>query len=124
MKRILSVQSLLILIICSSLISGCSLFKRSKEIEIKTVYVSKEKLEVEEPKPVEPKEVEWYIVTADNIEQVYQELKSKNYDVVIFGLTDIGYKNLSLNLAELRKYIVQQRAIIKAYRDYYESEEK
>ncbi len=123
MRKILNVQSLLILIICSSLLSGCTLFKRSKEIVVKTEYIKKEKLEIEDPKPIEPKDVEWYVLTPENVEEIFNELKSKNYDIVVFGITDIGYKNLSLNLAELRKFIIEQRAIIKAYRDYYESEE-
>ena len=122
MRKILNVRNFLILVICSTLLQGCFLFKRSKDIEINTVYVPKEKIDIKDPKPVSPKEIEWYILTPENVEEVFNELKTKKYDIVIFGLTDDGYKNLSLNLAELRKYIIEQRAIIKAYRDYYESE--
>jgi hypothetical protein len=85
--------------------------------------VEREKLSIEDPTPIEAKKVEWFIITPENVEEIFSELNSKNYDLILIGLTDEGYKNLSLNLIELRKFLLQQKAVIKAYRDYYEPEE-
>ena len=43
---------------------------------------------------------------------------------MVFGLTNQSYKALSLSVADLRRYIIQQNAVIKAYKEYYEPEKK
>ena len=50
----------------------------------------------------------------------FKELGKSEKDVVVFALTDDSYKALSLSVADLRRYIVQQNAVIKAYKEYYE----
>jgi hypothetical protein len=37
-------------------------------------------------------------------------------------MTDKGYEQLSLTMAEIRNYIAQQRAILIKYKEYYEPE--
>jgi hypothetical protein len=60
------------------------------------------------------------LITPANAEKVFSELKEKNVDLVLFGLTDDGYESLSVTMAELRNYIAAQRQIIIKYREYYE----
>lgn len=90
------------------------------EIEIKSTAVEKTPLNLDDPRPVSSRKIEWFIITPENKEEILKELEEKKYDVVLYGLTDDGYKNLSLNLAELRAFIMAQRNIINAYREYYE----
>ena len=66
----------------------------------------------------------WYVVTPDNIDEVWKELKDNNVDVVLFAITDDGYEQLAITMAELRNYIKSQKAIIIKYKEYYEPEEK
>ncbi len=120
-----SVKTWLILTVSSILLSGCASFDlfggpKVKPIEIKTVQQDKVQLKLQEPQPLEPKKIEWFVITPENAQEVFAELEKKKYDVVLFGLTDDGYENLSMNMAELRAYILKQRAIIKAYKEYYE----
>jgi len=63
--------------------------------------------------------IEWYIITPDNAEEVYERLAKKGRPLVLFGLTDKGYENLALNLSDLRAFIQQKEAIIAAYDRYY-----
>lgn len=75
--------------------------------------------------PVDPltlDTVEWYVVNIDNAEQVYKELEKKGYDQVIFGLTDKGYENITVNMAKILALVRQQEAIIGAYKKYYEKQ--
>ena len=105
------------------LISGCSIFPKwggIKPLEVKTVAQEKTRLNLREPSPVELREFEWIVVTPQNANAVFQKLREKNIDAVIIGLTDDGYEQLSLTIAELRNYIAQQRAIIIKYKEYYE----
>ena len=54
----------------------------------------------------------------------FKELGKTEKDIVVFGLTNQSYKALSLSVADLRRYIIQQNAVIKAYKEYYEPEKK
>lgn len=60
------------------------------------------------------------VVTPDNIESIWGKLKEKNVDLVIFALTDDGYQELAMTMAEVRNYIAAQRSIIIKYKEYYE----
>ena len=76
------------------------------------------------PNPVTIKKVEWIIITPENAEEIWSKLKASNTDVVLIGLTDDGYENLAVTIAELRNMIAQQRQIIIKYKEYYEPEKK
>ena len=78
------------------------------------------RLNLPDPSPIKSREVEWVIITPQNAEQIWKELKEKNVDVVLLGLTDDGYETLAVTIAELRNYIAQQRQIIIKYKEYYE----
>jgi hypothetical protein len=124
-----SVKTWLILAVSSIALSGCASFDffggpKEKPIEIKTVQQDKVKLNLQEPQAVSTRKVEWFVITPENANEIFAELEKKKYDVVLFGLTDDGYENLSLNMAELRSYILKQRALIKSYKEYYEASDK
>jgi hypothetical protein len=61
------------------------------------------------------------VITPENYNQKIEELSTKG-NVVLFALTSAGYQNLSMNVAELRKYIQQQNAVVAAYKDYYKKD--
>ena len=72
------------------------------------------------PPPLKAREMQWFVVTPENIDQVWAKLKEKNVDLVVFALTDDGYQELAMTMAEVRNYIATQRAIIVKYKEYYE----
>ena len=55
---------------------------------------------------------------------MFAKLADQNKDVVLFALTDDGYKSISLNLGQIRELMAQQRAVIEAYKEYYNEMEK
>jgi hypothetical protein len=65
--------------------------------------------------------VRWRIITPDNIDQVWTEIKDSGNEVVLFAITPDGYEQLSLDFAEIRNHMAQQRHIIIKYKEYYES---
>lgn len=117
----MSVRHLLILL-TPLLISGCSGFgfKKPDPIEIRTKAEERIKLNLADPPPLQSRDIKWIIITKENYEQVFKELEGKNVDIVLFGLTDEGYEQLALTMAELRNFIATQRSIILKYKDYYE----
>jgi len=112
------------LLLVASLLSGCASFSlfgdRVKPVEIQTKAVERTRLNLPDPAPLKSNPVEWILITPANAEQVFAQLKEKNADLVLFGLTDDGYESLSVTIAELRNYIAAQRQIIIKYREYYE----
>jgi hypothetical protein len=56
--------------------------------------------------------LQWFVVTPENIEQVWKKLEEEKVDLVLFALTDDGYQELAMTMAELRNHIANQRAII------------
>jgi hypothetical protein len=121
-----NVRPLLIATILLPLISGCSIlgWKSVEPIEIKTKAVERTRLNLSDPAPIQARELQWVIITKDNAQEVFKRLEEKGVDIVLFGLTDEGYEQLALTMAELRNYIAQQKTIIIKYKDYYEPKEK
>ena len=105
-------------LILAGVLSGCSSVKEL--IVTKPEIVERPAINIELPRPVQSYPLEFIIITKDNAETKFKELEASGSDVVVFALTDDGYKALSLSVAELRRYIQQQNAVIKAYKDYYE----
>jgi hypothetical protein len=114
------------LLLVASLLSGCASFSlfgsRVKPVEVQVKAVERTRLNIPHPEPLSAKPVEWIVITPENAEQVFAELKEKNVDLVLFGLTDDGYESLAVTMAELRNYIAAQRQIIIKYKEYYEPE--
>ena len=110
------------LLIASALISltGCSSIPGLVQVDAQPV--ERPPLVLPVPDTITTKPVEWIVVTPDNAEKVFKDLQSSNTNVVLFAVTDEGYENLSLNIAELMKLVKQQKAIIAAYKNYYETE--
>jgi hypothetical protein len=73
------------------------------------------------PDPLRLQPIDWVVITPDNAEEVFQRLQNKEIDLVLFGLTDEGYKQLAITISELRNMINLQRNIIIKYKEYYET---
>ncbi len=104
------------------LISACAFpsWKRSEPIEVRTKAEERIRLDLSDPAPLTSRDIKWIIITKDNAEQVFKDLESKGVDIVLFGLTDEGYEQLALTMAEIRNYIATQKTIIIKYKEYYE----
>lgn len=106
--------------LCLISLTGCSSIPNILKVD--TAPVVKEPLTLPKVDVINARDVKYIIVTPENAEQVFKDLENNKTDVVLFALTDDGYKNLSLNIAELMKLVKQQQAIIAAYKKYYETD--
>jgi hypothetical protein len=115
-------KSIIAVIIAAAMLQGCALlgWKAIEGIEIKKKAVDRTPLNLADPQPLKPTAPQWRVITPENQAQVFAELKSKNIDQVLFALTDDGYEELSVDIAQIRALIAQQRDIIVKYREYYE----
>jgi hypothetical protein len=82
--------------------------------------IEKTPLNLSDPKEIELDKVKFRAITEQNAEKVFKDLKEKNIDPVLIGLTDNDYEKLSLNMNKIRNYIIQYQYILNEYRKYYE----
>ena len=107
----------LIAILLSSCAAGV------KTLQTYKIEKKREPLDLTMPAPLELQDVEWIIITKDNADEVFEKIKNeKNGDYALFAVTDTGYEKLSLNFADIRNKLAEQRQIILSYKEYYEAE--
>ncbi len=87
------------------------------QVVVKTEYVEKKIPLQASPKGVNMNPVYFYAVTEENIEEFLERFEKENGDVVFFAISVPDYENLSLNLADLKRYIGQQKSLIVYYED-------
>ena len=109
-KKFLIFWSLLLLVSLSS----CS-WKPEKQVVVQTKIV-KPVIEIKErPKGVKMLPVKFYVVTEKNYEEFKERFKKENGEFVFYAMSVPSYENLALDMAELRRYIEQQKEIIIYY---------
>jgi|TARA_Y100000310_G_C20574080_1_gene759587 hypothetical protein len=113
----------IILLVTLTFLAGCSITPKVKTLEVTTTEVAKLPLNLPAPHPLELQDVEWIIVTEENIEEVWQLLRDKNEGVALFALRHGDYESLSLNIKDIRAQLGEYIVILKKYKEYYESGE-
>ncbi|SVA41638.1 uncharacterized protein METZ01_LOCUS94492 [marine metagenome] len=89
-----------------------------------TEPVERPLLVLPESEIINMKDVDYIVVTRENVEEVWAELEASGKSIVLFALTHEGYENLALNNADIIRYLSEQRAVIIAYKEYYEKADK
>ena len=111
-----------IMVILALFLVGCSSTPKVKSINVVTTPAEKLKLNIDTPAPVILQDVNWVIVTEDNIEAIWEAIKKDNKGVALFALKDDDYGKLAINLAEIRAKMGEYVIILKKYKEYYEGE--
>ena len=99
--------------------SGCSSIK---QLDIFTMEVERQPLDLEKPTIQQLEELKWIIITSENADEVFKKMKEKGIDPVIFGLSDNDFKLLAKNFAQIRAHMMKLNVMIDEYKDYYESD--
>lgn len=109
-----------LVILISLSLNACAFWaSKPRKIEISAKPVKKPELVLPPVDRLNMKTVKWMIITEKNYQEVFADLKKSGRPLAIFGLTDRGYENLSLNTSAIRALVQQQKAIIAAYEAYY-----
>ena len=96
--------------------SGCSYLKNPlKTIEIKTVEVERTIPTQNRPKPMSMNDIYFYVVTEENFEEFKAKFVKENGDLVGYVLSVRDYETLALNMADIKRYILQQKELIIYY---------
>jgi hypothetical protein len=105
------------------LLNGCAGLA-VKELQSYKIEKKREPLDLPMPEPLSLVDVEWIVVTKDNVDEVMEKVKAEGGDYALFAVTDEGYKKLSLNFADIRNKLYEQQQIILSYKEYYEDGER
>tara|TARA_A100001011_G_scaffold278263_1_gene288049 strand:+ start:2102 stop:2587 length:486 start_codon:yes stop_codon:yes gene_type:complete len=115
LKKYLILWSLSLLLLLSS---GCSLLPREKEIIVQTVEVEKQIPLQLQPKPLQFNDSYWHVVTEENFDEFIEKFKKEHGEAWVFYAVSVrSYESMALNLAELKRYIEQQKQIIIYYEE-------
>ena len=112
LKNYLKVLSLLPLCL---IISNCSSWPKLKQIEIKTVQVDRVIPTQNRPRPLNMNNIKFYVVTSENFEDFKKRYEKDNGTFLFYALSVRDYETLAINMAEIKRYIEQQKQIIIYY---------
>ena len=60
-------------------------------------------------------DVEWWVVTQENMQPFLEKFTKETGETVYIAISVRDYENLSLNMAEIKRYLEQQNNIIVYY---------
>ena len=107
------VSSLLLL---SLIISSCSTWNPLKKIEVKTVEVERNVPLQNRPRQLQLSDIHWYVVTEENFAEFKKKFQKENGDpLVAYVISVKDYETLAIDMAEIKRYIDQQKQIIIYY---------
>jgi len=111
-------KSLTLLSLSALVLSGCSLFPATPEpkVVVETQYVEKTIPLQAAPKPMTLNDVTWYVVTEENFQEFIDTYKKENGDPWVFYAVSVrSYESMSINMAEIQRYLQEQKALIVYY---------
>jgi len=120
MKKIAIIVSLALIA------SGCSMIQpKAKPVSVTTI--AKKQVMYHPPLPMEVQmdPVDWEILTPDSMQLYLDNLKKGDAPKrAFYSLSSKEYENLSMDMADITRYIKEILGIVKFYRDYDKEEEE
>jgi len=112
LKNYLTVSSLLLLLL---LLSNCSTWDRPTRIEVQTIEVERQIPIQNRAVRLELNNIKWFVVTEQNFEEFKEKYIKQNGEFLFFAISVRDYETLALNMADIKRYIKQQKQIIIYY---------
>lgn len=124
-QRMFGVTSWATLVVISSVLflNGCSSLRQEPIIKTVTKVEKTTVPVVARPKPLQLNDTRVFVVTKDNYEEFQKEFTAIYGDFAFVALSMKDYENLVLNVADIKRYLEQQKEII-VYYEKAVSEEK
>jgi len=97
------------------LLSSCTSFKEILPVEIKTVEVERKIPVQNRPRPVSLNKIHFYVVTQDTFAAFKRRFEKENGDLLFYAMSVRDYETLALNMAEIKRFIEQQKQVIVYY---------
>jgi len=120
MKKIATIVSFVLIA------SGCSMIQpKAKPVSVTTISERPPMYHPPLPMEVQMDPVEWEIMTPERMEEYLSNLdKGEAPRRAYYTLSSKEYEHLSMDIADITRYIKEILGIVKFYRDYDNDEEK
>ena len=102
-------------LLLSPLLSSCSGWEALKRIEVKTVEVDRVIPTQNRPRQLDLNNLTWFVVTDQNFAEFKKRYTKQNGSFLFYAISVRDYETLALNMAEIKRYIEQQKQIIIYY---------
>jgi hypothetical protein len=104
------------LLLMSLLLSSCSTWDKLTKIEVQTVEVERNVPIQNRPRQLQLSDIYWYVVTESNFVEFKKKFIKENGDpLVAYVISVKDYETLAIDMAEIKRYISQQKQIIIYY---------
>jgi hypothetical protein len=107
-------RALSLLLLCL-LLSSCSSWPQLKQIEVKTVEVDRVIPTQNRPRALDLNDIQWFVVTDQNFKSFKARYTKQNGAFLFYAISVRDYETLAINMAEIKRYIEQQKHIIIYY---------
>ena len=89
------------------------------ETKLKTIQIEIK----EHPRPLYLKGVSWYVVTEENLEEFKARFKTDTGGALVFYAIAVSdYERMAINLADITRYIEQQKQLLIYYEQAIEAQ--
>ena len=107
------------LLLSCLILSSCTSWPQLKQVEVKTVEVERQIPIQNRPSQLSLNtNMKWWVVTEENFKQFKEKFQKENGDpLVAYVISVKDYEALALNMAEIKRYLEQQKSIIIYYED-------
>ena len=110
----------------AALMPSCSMIpSQTKPVEVVTIAERMPMYHPPLPLEVELLDVDWTVLTPELMEEYLQRIEAGEAPrSAYYALTTKEYENLSMNMAELKRYLKDTLHIIEFYREYEDDEDE
>ncbi len=117
LQRICGVTSWVIPAVMLSVLflTGCSSLRPEPIVKTVTKVEKVQIPVVAQPKPLQLNDTRVFVVNKDNYEEFVKEFTSTYGELAFVALSMKDYENLALNIADIKRYLEQQKEIILYY---------
>ena len=105
------------IILLSLTISSCAWLFPEPEVRIVTEQVHIPIAQPVYPRAIDLKEPQWYVVSAENIDEFLENITKEAGVLVFFAMTPADYELMAYNMQEIRRYVLEMNEVILYYRD-------
>tara|TARA_B100000519_G_C14086826_1_gene364344 strand:- start:122 stop:505 length:384 start_codon:yes stop_codon:yes gene_type:complete len=110
----------------AALMTSCSMIpSQTKPVEVVTIAERMPMYHPPLPLEVQLVDVDWTVLTPELMEEYLQRIEAGEAPrSAYYALTTKEYENLSMNMAELKRYLKDTLHIIEFYREYEDDEDE
>jgi len=108
-----------LLILSLTFLSSCTTTGLFKRLDVNTVEKARPTLQLTQPVPLNLQNPKYYVITPDNANAIFEEMKKEGIEPVIIGTSVEGFSVIVTNNVKLQQLIQKYQSDVAAQQKYY-----